>query len=336
MKIKDVNKMLINSFSKFVKRFFRRAMFQFAELALVLFLLLFGLTATIINPNFISITNLINIMRGAVFIFIVGIGATFVLICGQIDLSVGSNLAFSGLIGAYVMVSGVPISLAILIAIGSSLFIGLFNGFMVIRFKIPALIVTLGMMYIGRGLVLVLTKGATTSSLPESFLAIAQSEFFGIPVLIIYAIALGIIFHIILTYTKYGYHVRAVGGNSIAAKVSGINVNRIIFSVYLISGLLSGVAGVLLTSRLSVGTPNMGVGFEMYVIAAVIIGGCSLFGGMGSIVGAFLGSFLLSAMQNGMVLMKISPYWQNVVIGGVMIAAVGIDQYRRSKMWQIG
>jgi len=275
-------------------------------------------------------------MRGAVFYFIVGIGMTFVLICGQIDLSVGSNLAFSGLICAYVIIGGIPIPLAILIAILTSMFIGFLNGIMVTKFKIPALIVTLGMFYIARGFVLVLTKGTTTSSLPAPFLALGQFEFFGIPILIFYAIILGIIFHIILNYTKYGYHVRAVGGNSIAAKISGINVNRIILSVYLISGLLSGIGGVLLTSRLSVGTPNIGVGLEMYVIAAVIIGGCSLFGGRGSIVGALLGSILLSALQNGMVLMKISPYWQNIVIGWIMILAVGIDQYRRSKMWQIG
>ncbi len=336
MNTKGKNKTVINSIFRSIIRFFRRTIFQFTELALVLFLIVFSLIATIINPNFISITNIINIMRGSVFIFIVGIGMTFVLICGQIDLSVGSNLAFSGLICAYVLLAGVPTALAILIAIASSLFIGLLNGFMVTKLKIPALIVTLGMLYIARGVVLVITRGATTSSLPASFLAIAQSEIFGIPILIVYAIALGIIFHIIINYTKYGYHVRAVGGNSIAAKISGINVNKIVFSVYLISGLLSGISGILLTSRLSVGTPNMGVGFELYVIAAVIIGGSSLFGGRGSVVGSLLGAFLLSAMQNGMVLMKISPYWQNIVIGWIMIIAVGIDQYRRSKMWQIG
>ncbi|MCL4417849.1 MAG: ABC transporter permease, partial [Actinobacteria bacterium] len=262
---------------------FRNNILQMNEIGLLIIVVFLGTIIYFKNHDFLLIENLINILRSSVFYFIVGCGLTFVLVAGELDISVGSNLGFSGLIVALLLQNGMPVVFAIILAIFCGLSIGYINSFIVSQLKVPPLIATLGTLYIFRGLINVITKGITISNLPESFKVIAQSNLFGIPYLIFYALIIGIIAHFVLNYSKYGYDVRSVGGNKEAARVVGINIKLIQISVYLISGFLCAIAGVLITSRLSVGSPNIGNGLELYVVALVIIGGTSLFGGIGSI-----------------------------------------------------
>ena len=305
------------------------------ELGLILFLIFFGIVITVVNPNFASKDNIIAILKSSSLMFIIGCGMTFVLVGAEIDLSVGSVYGFCGMVTSILLRFGINFVLSIIIGIIAGLVLGLITGFIVTYFKIPALVVTLGMLYAVGGLNLVLTKGAIVTGLPESFKMIAQGNVFGIPNMVIIAIAIGIISHIILNYTKFGYDVRCVGGNKLASLAAGINVKRIRILLFMITGLSCAIAGILVSSRLSSGSPTIGQGFELYVIAAVIIGGVSIYGGIGTILGTFLGAVLIGTIQNGMLLMQIVPYMQSIIIGGIMILAVGIDQYRRNRMWKV-
>ena len=305
------------------------------EIGLIIIVVLLGIVIYLINHDFLSAENIIGILRNSVFYFIIGCGLTFVLIAGELDISVGSIVGFSGLIAAILLQKGIPVVFSIIIGIFCGLLIGYINSFIIGRLKVPPLIATLGTLYIFRGLINVITKGKTISNLPESFKAIAQGKLFNIPYLIFYAVIIGIISHLVLNYTKYGYNVRSVGGNKEAARVVGINVRLIQISVYLISGFICALSGILMTSRLSVGSPNVGNGLELYIVSLVIIGGTSLFGGIGSILGTLFGAIFMGTVQNGMLMVHIDPFWQNVVIGTIMILAVAIDQYRRGKMWTV-
>ena len=322
-----------SSGSTFKKSISRLLIIQ--EMGLILFLIFLGIVITVVNPNFASIANFINILRACSLIFIIGCGMTFVLVGAEIDLSVGSVYAFCGLISALAMSYGINFVLSIIIGIIAGLVLGLITGFIVTYFKIPALVVTLGMLYVVRGLIIILSRGETIYGLPESFKMIAQGKVFGIPNMVIIAIVIGIISYIILNYTKFGYDVRCVGGNKQASLAAGINVKRIRILLFMITGLTCAIAGITATSLYGMGFPYLGQGFEMYVIAAVVIGGVSLFGGIGTILGTFLGAILMSTIQNGILQIKVSAYWANVAVGGIMILAVGIDQYRRRQMWEI-
>jgi len=313
----------------------RNKIIQINEIGLFVIIILLGAAIFIKNQDFLSVENIISILRSSVFYFIVGCGLTFVLVAGELDLSIGSNLGFSGMVTAILLQNGIPVAISIIAGIFSGLFVGFINSIIVGQFKIPPLIATLGTLYIFRGLINVITRGKTISDLPDSFKVIGQGELVGIPYLIFYAAIIGIMAHFILNYSKIGYDIRSVGGNREAARVAGINTRLIQISVYLICGLLCAVSGILMTSRLSIGTPNLGIGLELYVVALVIIGGTSLFGGIGTIFGTILGAIFMSIVQNGMLMAHIDPFWQNVVVGFIMIIAVGFDQYRRSKMWLV-
>lgn len=309
---------------------------QSNEITMVIFLIVFGLIIYSINRDFMTFNNILNVLRASIFYFILGIGVTYVIISGELDLSVGSMVAFSGLACALLMVNGVPVVVSVILAILGTIFAGWIIGLLVTRLKIPSLVVTLGMLYSIRGIGLILTEGNTVAGLPGSFKKISQTDVFGrIPITIIYALVLGVIAHAILSYTRLGSHLKGVGGNKMAAEAVGIDVRWIKTVAFMISGFCAGLTGVLMASRISVGSPSAGSGYELYAISAVIIGGTSLFGGTGSIAGTLLGAIFLSILQNGMLLMHISPYWQGFVVGLVMIAAVGLDQYRRSIIWKV-
>lgn len=326
---------LIEEMPRFSLRTSVGRLLKMRELGLLAAVVIFGTIIAVVNPVFLSFENLVNVFRASVFIFIVGCALTFVFVGGELDLSVGSVLGLTGVVTALAMLRGIPVPLGILVGLSLGAGIGLINGFLVTRFRIPALIVTLGMLYAARGTIIVATGGEPVYPLPESFKIIAQGSLLGIPNLIPIAAVIGALSHFVLTYAKFGYTVRAVGGNMEAARVCGIDVNRIRLWLYVLSGTASALAGILMASRLSSGQPNQGVGFELQAISAVIIGGTSLFGGIGSIFGSLLGSLILSMLANGMVLMHISAYWQNIVVGAVIVAAVGFDQYRRTRMWQV-
>jgi len=301
------------------------------EMGLVIPLVVLIIIIGTINPSFFNFDNLINIMRNTSFTFIIAIAMTFVLISAGLDLSVGSLIALGGTITGMLLKAGIPIPLSILLGVALGALVGLINGLTIVRFKIPPLIVTLGMLYAARGLVLVFTKGAPVYPLPPLFNEIGQGGIAGIPYVIIIAAILGIVAHIILTKTTYGRAVYATGGNEETARLSGINVDKIKLSVYMLTGMASTFTGMLMAGRLASAQANAGTGWELQVIAAVIIGGTSMFGGAGSILGTLLGAFFMNVVATGMILMRISAYWQDFVIGIIIVLAVGIDQFRRRR-----
>ncbi|MEG0911984.1 MAG: ABC transporter permease [Oscillospiraceae bacterium] len=300
------------------------------ESSIILILILFITFVVCVNPSFLGGSNVINILRSTGFTLIVVVGMSLVLITGGLDLSVGSVYALGALISAMAATSGVPVPIAIILGLLVGAGIGSINGLLIVKAGMPPLIVTLGMQYMARGLVSVLTKGVPIFPLPESFVAIESAKVFGIiPVIIPIAITIAIVGHIVLSKTVFGRSVYAIGGNPEAARISGINIGRTKMSVYIITGMLAAMAGILMSSRLGSAEPSTGTALEMKVICGAIIGGISTFGGMGTIFGASLGALFMEALTNSLTLMKISVYWQNLVFGAVLIISVLLDQYKR-------
>jgi ribose/xylose/arabinose/galactoside ABC-type transport system permease subunit len=287
------------------------------------------------NPAFFSAFNLFSIGKQTSLVAIIGVGMTFVIITGGIDLSVGSVMGLGGIVTAIMLKSGMPIPIGILGGMLTGTVIGFFNGHISKLFGIPPLITTLGTMNIARGLIYVLTRGIPVYGLPEAFFLLGQGDLLGVPWLIIIAVAISLVGHFILSMTTYGRALYATGGNSEAARLAGMDVERIKVSTFVIVSTLAALSGILLTSRLSSGEVTAGIGWEMDVVAAVIIGGTSLFGGSGTILGTVLGAAIMSVLRNGMVLMRVSVYWQTIIIGFVIILAVAVDQFRRRRASQL-
>lgn len=301
------------------------------ESSIVLALILYVTIVTIVNPVFLSGNNVVNVLRSTGFYMIVVVGMTYVLITAGLDLSVGSVFALGAIICGLCTKAGLPVIISILLGLLVGLAIGLFNGIMIVKTGIPPLIVTLGMQYVARGLVQVLTKGVPVYPLPKSFVAIEHFRLFGaIPVVVIISIIVALIGHFILTQTVFGRSIFAIGGNEEAAKISGINIRQTKVIVYALVAVLAAFSGILMSSRLGSAEPSTGSGFEMKVICGAIIGGTSTFGGMGTILGAALGSLFMEIVTNSLTLMRISVYWQNLVFGVILMGSVLLDQYRRS------
>lgn len=260
---------------------------------------------------------------------------TYVLISAGLDLSVAPVFALGGIIASITVTNGVPAWLSILIGTSVGAITGLINGVLIVWFNIPALIVTLGMMYMARGTILIITQGVAIYPLTEAFNTLGQGNFLEIPYVIWIALILAIFAHLVLVYTPFGRAVYAIGGNEETSRLAGLNVEATKTSVYVLCGIFAAFAGTVMAGRLNSAQPNVGTGYELLVIAAVIIGGTSLFGGSGTILGTAAGALLTTVISNGMVLMKISAYWQNLVVGIIIILAVGIDQYRRKKSGKI-
>jgi ribose/xylose/arabinose/galactoside ABC-type transport system permease subunit len=299
--------------------------------AFVLEFLLFAL----LSPFFFTPDNLLNVTLQASINAIIAAGMTFVILTGGIDLSVGSLVAFSGIATAAVMKSFVPVEIAFAVGIAAGLAAGsvsgAFAGFCITRFNITPFIVTLAMMTIWRGLAFVLTDGRPVWELPEGFAFLGSGRLLAVPVPSIIMALTFIASHIILTRTRFGRHVYAVGGNIEAARLAGIRTDRVLMNVYILSGTLSALSGILLASRMNSGQPNAGISYELDVIAAVVVGGTSLSGGKGSIVGTFIGAMLIAVLRNGLNLLNVGSYVQQVVVGAVILLAVMLDQLRRKK-----
>ena len=309
----------------------RRAVERFDQLGIVLVLVVLVVVVSFTNSTFYSANNIINVLRSTSFVFIIGIAVTFVLITGGLDLSVGRVMAMSGILSAMAAQSGMNLGICILAGLAFGFVIGLLNGLLIVKLNIPALIVTLGMMYVCDGLVLIVTMGSPVYPLPESFKRLGQGTMLGIPNIVVIALVLAVIGAFVLKNTRFGRHVYSIGGNRETARLVGINVGFTQVSVYVLSAMASAAAGILMAGRLNSAQPSAGNGYEMTVVAAVIIGGTSMFGGSGSILGTLLGSLLMTVIENVLLLMKISAYWQSLVIGIIIIFAVGLDQYRRKK-----
>lgn len=285
------------------------------------------------SQYFFTAENLLNISLQVSITAIIAAGMTFVILTAGIDLSVGSLVAFAGIIATSVIKIDVPVYLSLSLGILAGLLFGVFSGFIagifVTRFKITPFIVTLALMTIWRGASFVFTEGRPVWELPEVFSYLGGGRIIGVPVPTVIMIIVFITSHIVLTKTRFGRYVYAVGGNLEAARLAGIKTNKILISVYIISGVLSALAGILLASRINSGQPNAGLMYELDVIAAVVVGGTSLFGGRGTIIGTFLGAMLIAVLRNGLNLLNVGSYVQQVIVGLVILLAVLLDQLRK-------
>jgi len=284
----------------------------------------------VLEPRFLSGGNLAGIARQTAVITIMAIGMTMVMVSGGIDLSVGSMLALTSVLGAFVMAAGGPVLAGIAISIVAGAIFGLINGTTVATLRIPPFIVTLGAMGVYRGIALLATGGKAVVDLPSSFGNLAQGNVFGIlplPLLIVLLVAL--LAHFVLVNTRPGRYCYAIGSNVEAARYAGVRVSLYQIWFYVILGTLTGLAGAIESSRLVTGQPTSGDGYELRVIAAVVIGGASLSGGTGTILGSMIGALTMAVLRNGSNQMGWPTYMQEIIIGIVIMIAVGVDKLRQ-------
>nr|WP_223155060.1 ribose ABC transporter permease [Alkalibacillus aidingensis] len=295
-------------------------------------MLVIVIALTIMSPQFISIDNLLTVLRQVTIIALLAFGMTFVILTGGIDLSVGSTLALAGALTAGFMASGMDPILAVLLGVLAGAIMGAFNGVIIAKGKVAPFIATLATMTIFRGLTLVYTDGRPVTGFTDSeaFDLIGRGYLFGIPIPVIIMFVIFFILLFILKKTVFGRHVYALGGNEEASILSGIKVNRVKIWVYLLTGALSALAGIILTSRLGSASPNAGFTYELDAIAAVVLGGTSLSGGRGWIFGTLVGALIIGVLNNGLNLLGVSSNYQQIVKGGVILLAVLLDRQKSS------
>jgi ribose transport system permease protein len=279
--------------------------------------------------NFLSGSNLYLVSRQVSFVAIVALGELFVILHGGIDLSVGSIMALAGMVAGYMMKIGVPPPAAVALGIAAGLGMGGINGALIAYVRIAPFIATLGMLSFASGVVLGLTKGWPITEIPASFAPLAQGSFLGLPIPVWIMLLLAGVAHVVLTATAFGRRTYAIGGNEQATFLSGIDVRRIKLALYVISAGCASLAGIVLVARFSSAQTDTGKGWELDAIAAAVIGGTSLSGGAGSVLGVLIGACIMGVIKNGLVLMKVSSYWQTAIIGVVIVLAVILDRARR-------
>ena len=281
-------------------------------------------------PNFLSQYNLSVVARQASFVGLVALGQTLVLLMGGIDLSVGAAAGLSAIVGSLLLTAlGIHPYLALPLTMLFGLALGCINGFFVAKLRLNPFIVTLASWEVFAGLTLVITKGAPIRPLGEDFRVFGQGSLFGVPVPVLIFLGAGLILAYVLARTRFGRNIYAVGGNREAASLVGIRVWRIEFLVFGLAGMFAALAGMLYASRMDAGQPSVGEGWLMGAITAAILGGTSLRGGQGSIVGTILGALLMAVLANGIVLLNVSGYWERVIIGLVVLIAILVDLWRR-------
>jgi ribose transport system permease protein len=292
----------------------------------VVFVIIFAFFSIILRGSgFLTVSNFFNILRQTAMITIMGVGMTFVISTGQIDLSVGSITALSAITAAMTLEIGGGVLIATLVGLMTGLLVGLVNGVISTQFKIPPFLVTLGMMQVIRGLAKWITGNAAIPILNQTYNYIfGLGNIGGIPLVFIWTVIIVIVGHIVLRHTPFGVYVLATGGNEEAAKYTGINTNKIKIFSFLISGVLAGFAGVLYSARMQAGRFTFGEGDELTVIAAVILGGTSLFGGKGTIIGTFIGSLIMGTINNGLIIAGLDVSQQMVISGLIIIFAVAL------------
>ncbi len=284
------------------------------------------------SPFFLTTDNLIVVARQASLSLIIAVGMTFVILAGGIDLSVGSTVALVSIMTGEFMVNlNMPMILAAVLALACGVGVGLVNGLLVGLTSIPPFVVTLGMLAVARGLALGITQGQTISGFPDAFLVLGQGSLAGIPIPVWIAAVIAVLAHLVLARSRFGRNVFFIGSNEQAAELSGIRVRRTKIAIFAIAGGLAGLEAVIETARLSVGQPSAGNGYELVAIGAVVIGGASLFGGEGSILGTVLGTCLLALIQDGLILLGISAYWQQVFSGVIIVGAVALNIWRQKR-----
>ena len=284
---------------------------------------------SIASPNFLTATNLSSVVRQTAVINIIALGMTVIIISGGIDLSVGSMLALSGLLGTMMMEKGAGIGWGMAIGITAGTAAGLANGAMITSLRINPFIVTLGTMGIYRGLALIISNGLPVHQIPQRFSFLGEGALLAVPFVLWILLLCALVIHIVLEHTRLGRYAFSIGSNPDAAYYAGVPVRSVTTVVYGIAGLLTGLAGMIEASRLMTGQPTGGQGYELTAIAAVVIGGGSLRGGEGSVLGTLVGAFIMGLLSNGSDLLGTNPYWQQVIIGAVIILAVSFDELRK-------
>ena len=294
---------------------------------------LFGLCLLlwILTPHFLTVSNLLNVLEQTAINAVIAAGMTFVIISGGIDLSVGSLVALSGVVLGTLLHAGVPMPVAIAASLGVGFFFGVLNGLAITWGRLPPFIATLGMMSVARGCALLFTDGRPVSGFDAAFRNLATARVFGIPAPVLVAIGVYIVAWFVLAKTRFGRYVYAIGGNEEATRLSGVNVRLHKMCVYGVSGLASAVAAVLLTSRLNSAQPIAGIMYELDAIAATVIGGTSLMGGEGGLGGTIIGALIMGVLRNGLNLLGVSSFVQQIVIGLVIVFAVLIDTALKSR-----
>lgn len=301
----------------------------FEKYAIFIAFIILCILLSIIKPMFLMPTNLLLVLNQASINGILAIGVTFVLITAGIDISIGSVVGLSGVVAALCVQNGFPISISFIMGILSGVMVGAVVGILVTKGKLAPYIVTLGMMTIIRGVALLISGGRPISGLPTEFGYLGNKNLLGIPVPVIIFAVVAVLAYIVLMKLCIGRYTFAVGGNTYAAEASGINPNKIKMFVHLVSGGCAGLAGIILASRIITGQPNSGEGYELDAIAAAVVGGTSLAGGTGSIVGTVIGALIIGVIANGLDLMGVSSYWQQIVKGLIIIAAVLLDRNKK-------
>lgn len=301
------------------------------EYAMLIALVILSVAFALASDVFLSPGNIINILRQISIMGILSVGTTMVMITGGIDLSVGSVVGVSSVVVAVLISSGISPILAIIAALIIGALIGLLNGFLITDIGMFPMIATLATMTIFRGVAYLITGGLPVHGFPDSFLFLGQGYLFGIPFPVIIMALIFILGYIILNHTVFGRRIYGIGGNIEASRLSGIPVKRTLYNVYILQGILAAGAGVILLSRINSGQPTSGAGYELDVITATVLGGTSVSGGVGNIRGVIIGVLFMGILTNGMVLLNVQDYWQQVIRGGVLILAVGFDLYTIKK-----
>ncbi|GAB3525602.1 ABC transporter permease [Emticicia fontis] len=300
------------------------------------------LVISLLSDKFLTANNLWNVLRQISVNVCISVGMTLVVLTAGIDLSIGSVLAFTSAVCAGLLKNGIAIESfdlfigfttlgGILAALLIGLLIGIFNGWVITRFSLPPFVVTLAMLTIARGATMLYTEGMPISSLGKSFEFIGSGWLIGIPVPVWISLVVVLVVVFISKKTTFGRYIYAIGGNEKAAFLSGININNVKLAVYGIAGMMAAVGGILVSSRLNSAQPNAGTSYELDSIAAVVIGGTSLSGGIGSVTGTVIGATIIGVLHNGLILLNVSPFWQQVVKGLVILLAVIIDQKSKKK-----
>lgn len=296
-------------------------------------LLVIGVVLSFASPYFLTTNNLLNILLQAATISIIAAGFTVVLISGEIDLSIGSAIGLTASVVSIVIIrEGMPVSAGIAIALCVGLLLGMFNGYLTVFFKIPSFVVTLATLGIAHGAGLLLTAGRPVFGFPDSYNVIGQGLVGPIPIPIIIAASVYFVLHFLLKRTSFGVQLYATGGNREAANLAGVRVTRILITAFVICGLCGALAGIVLSSRLDSGHGNFGATNLLDAVAAVVVGGASLFGGAGSVIGTLAGVLIIATIRNGLILLNVQAFWQEIAVGIIIIIAVVINQMVRGEL----
>jgi ribose transport system permease protein len=300
------------------------------EVGIFAVLVVVVLVLSILSPSFRTLPNAFVLLVNGTVIAFLALGQTFVLLTGGIDLSTGANVAMTGVVSALLMQVGLPWPVAAVLAVGTGVLLGVVNGLLIHYVRIPAFIATFSTQGVALAIPLIITGANSVAVRDAGFSWIGQGAIASIPVPVLLLVAAAVVAGLFLRMTRPGVHIYAMGGNKAAARLAGVNVAKTTVLVYAISGFCGGMGGLIATSRLMVGFPSTGTGNELfYSIAAAVVGGISLFGGIGSVLGAMIGAVLIAVVSNGMNVLNVQSYWQSLVIGLIILAGVSFDTYRR-------